>query len=519
MKRVPFLLFLFLTMPLWGQRPSDAEVRHMNILILNTLDEYIRTSSLSDRNDIRDFLRLFEDPDRPCVYNDLAGTAGYQGQLTPRAYSELVNAENGSVLRTEISRIRKSGDFYFETEKWHRRISIQKYVMLIDASVYTNASGGILFDSDQLYSIDPDYHLVLDLVYDAEADRVQIAAIQPLERKPSLPVDKSSFTVVLRPDDVYAGNLYSGNTPLSFNEFGQAIVENGTLNTGDDDLVLRLNTLSSSPLYTVVEPVFKKYHIRIRPRYAMTLNGAFQFSHTPEKVNFTASSKSMEAGVDLGVVLGKFGRLSRIILYTGAAFSGSNVNMVSGPFDYQYGTVSPIAYRIEQATEAYSFSEIVFPAFFEWETSLGSRVVIFTDVGGKFYLNQNDTVYSPFHVEGSISSGGKPYSPFASDFDRFIAPASYGKQPYDVSIFGELGVDIKVVQALYLSVSGGYEFGVMPAFTSAGTPFYREASGSSPAILPIVYAGGKHLAYHSFADCVSFNRQAIWLSAGLKIKL
>ena len=114
MKKGLLILSLFLTYPLWGQRPSNAEVTHMNILLLNTLDEYSRTCSLSDRDDVRDFLRLFADPEKVCVYNDLLGTVGYQDQVTPNSYTALVNPDNVRTSRLSargeiITRIRAAG--------------------------------------------------------------------------------------------------------------------------------------------------------------------------------------------------------------------------------------------------------------------------------------------------------------------------------------------------------------------------------------------------------------------------
>lgn len=519
MKRIVFIFLISLAVPLWGQEPTGAESRHMNILILNTLDEYIRTSSLSDRNDVRDFLHLFVDSDDPCVYNDLLGTVGYQQQVSPRQYAALVDSEKGSVLRTEISQIRKSGSFYREGGNWHRKITLRKYVMLIDASVYESPSGGVLFDSDQMYMNDPDFKLVLDLVYDEDSDRILIAGIDPQDKKPSMALDNSTFTVVVRPDNLYADHLTSEGNPLIFNEFGQAIINDGTLGIDDDDVVLRYNTLATSSRYTVVEPLFKKYHIRLKPRYSMTLNGAFHLKSDPMTVPFSFNSKAMEAGLDLGIVLSKSGLHSRFLLYLGAAFSRSSVDMSAGPVNYSYGSAYTVSYAIDQITESIAYQEYVFPLYFELERSLGSRVTMALDVGGKFYLNQNCSVASPFHVEGSVKLGGAAASPFQADFERFIAPASYGKQPYDVSAFGQLEVDVKIIPALYVFVAGGYEYGVLPAYTSSNEVFFREGSGSAPGIFPVVYAGGKHLAYHSFADCITFNRQSIFMSAGLKIKL
>ena len=516
---VTALLLSALPLGLWAQKPSDSESRHMNMLILNTLDEYIRTSSLSDNQDVFAFIRLFENGEDECVYNDLMGTPGYQDLVSPTAYTKLVNLENGSLLRTEISRIRKDGGFYQEGELWHRRIILNKYIMLIDASVYTGKSGGVLFDSDKLYPDHSDFTLVLDMVYHPDEDVVRIAGIQAQQRRPSNPVDKS-FAVLMRPDTDYADYLYVGDSKVVFNDFDQAIVDMDQLAVNDNDVVLKFNKLASSSQYDVLMPVFKKYHIRLKPRFSTTISGAFHFTTEPENVDFNASSGATEAGLDIGISLGKFSRSSRMILYAGAAMSWSKVEMSAGSFNYRYGSAVPLSYEISSVLEGYSYRDFVFPLYLEYENSLGTWGALSIDLGAKAYLSQSATVSTPFHFEGSFSRAGDAPVSISQDFDRFIAAASYGKTPYDFSVFGQIGLDVRLVSSLYAFIAGGYEYGVVvPAFTSSNMPFYRAAVGNLPSILPVVYAGGRQLAYHSFVDCVSFNRQAIWLSAGLKIKL
>ena len=520
MKRILFTVLLLSALPLGAQTPSGAESRHMNVLILNTLDEYIRTSSLSDRQDILAFTHLFENEDSLCVYNDLMGTSTYQDLISPRDYSKLVDSESGSLLRTEISRIRKDGAYYREGGLWHRKITLNKYVMLIDASVYVGSAGGVLFDSDKLYPDQSDFTLVLDMVYHPDEDVVRIAGIQAQQRKPSHPIDKA-FSVVTRPESEYADYLYFGDKKLIFNDFGQAIVDADLLTVSDDDVVLKFNKLASSSQYDVLVPVFKKYHFRLKPRFSSTLSGAFHFTHAPDNVNFKASSGATEAGLDLGVSLGKMSRRSRMILYAGAAMSWSKVEMSAGSFDYQYGSATPLSYEISSVTEGYSYRDFVFPLYLEMENSLGTWGAISIDLGAKAYISQSAEILTPFHVDGRFTRSGESAVGLSQDFDRFIATASYGKNPYDFSVFGQLGLDVHLISSLYAFAAGGYEYGlVVPAFTSSNTPFCRTSTGTSQSnILPVVYAGGKHLAYHSFVDCISFNRQAIWFSAGLKIKL
>lgn len=494
----------------------------MNILVLNTLDEYIRTSSLSDAQDIRSFLRLFKDPDSPCVYNDLIGTPGYQEQITPKVYSRLVDQEKGSVLRTEISKVRKEGDYYQEGGNWHRRIAVNKYVMSIDASVYVSEAGGVLFDSDKLYPEHPDFSLILDMEYDPEEDRMLIAGIRSRDRMPSLPLDSGKFTVIVRPDNEYADYLYSNDRKVEFNDFNQALVDEESLSVNDDDVVLSYKTIASSDLYDVKIPVFKKYHVRLKPRFGMTAGDAFHFTFEPSGVSFESSSGAKEAGLDFGFSLAKMNRRSRLLLYLGAGMSWSDVDMSAGSFSYRYGSAVPVSYEISEVTEAYAYQDYVFPVYFELENSLGSRFSLSFDVGAKFYLNRSSEVVSPFHVEGAFSRVGGASGSFSENFESFIAPASYGKNPYDLSVFAGVNLEVRLVSSLYLFASGGFEYGGigLPAFNSSNEPFCMSGSGASSAsILPVVYAGGKHLAYHSFVNCVSFNRQAVWVSGGLKIKL
>ena len=155
------LLLLLASNLSFGQVVDSKDASRFNIAVLGVLDEYERTCTFSEKNDRRDFLRLFLEKDDPCIYNDLLGTARYQALISPEAYSSPSGKDGSFLIRSSISDVRKEGGITYSDGKLHRRISFTKYVMIIDATVYSGSQGGVLFDSSQSYESSPDFRLYM----------------------------------------------------------------------------------------------------------------------------------------------------------------------------------------------------------------------------------------------------------------------------------------------------------------------------------------------------------------------
>jgi len=519
MKRFLSLFLLFCAGISFAQTPSTSEVYHMNRLMLSTLDDYARTGSFSSSDDIRDFLSLFEDIDSPCVFNDILGAPGFKQMTTPTTYTRAISTEEGGMLSFDISKVRKEGNFYLDGGKWHRRITFNKDILYIDSSVYTGEAGGVFFDTKQTYPGEGGcIHLVMDLVYDPEQDLCLISSIRPAGEIPASALDASRFTVVVRPETQVEGEVLHNGRPLNYNEYGQTFLENRELSFSNDVYAVKTVVEGVSDYYDVLHLQFRKlHHFRFKPRYSMTMGGkAFSMDNAPESVNFSSSSKATEMGLDVGFLF-LSGKHARTGLYSGAAYSSSRLEMTAGNFSYDF--LPGRTYQITSVEEAYSYTDIMVPLYLESEFSLGRWVNLSLDLGAKFYIAQDTKVQTPYHVVGTVAGSSLDLN---GDRNGFLDPGYYGKNPYDLSFFANLEVDVRAYyKFLYVFVSGGYEYGIpalLPAYSPETVKTYFLPSGTSP-VFPVVYGGGKDLLFRSFSQSISFHRQSIWLSFGLKIKL
>ena len=519
MKKVLPLFFLFCVVFAHAQSPSLSEIHHMNRRMLGTLDDYARTASLASPEDIRAFLDLFENIEEPCLFNDILGVPGYRTMVSPAAYTRSFDSEAGNILSFELSKVRKQGDYYLESGRWHRRITFDKSILFIDSSVYTGETGGVFFDTKQIYpEQNGSLRLTLDMVYDPQQDRCLITQIVPDGQVPASALDGHSFTVVVRPENEVEGEVLHKASPLVYNEYGQTFLDSRELSFSNDVYAVRPVVEATSDRYDVLRLQYRKlHHFRLKPRYSMTLGQAFAFTDVPEaNVNFSPSSKAMEAGLDVGFLFMR-GKRARTGLYSGAAYSSSSLEMTGGPFSYEF--MEGRNYQISSVTEAYTYTDVMIPLYLESEIRLGNWVNLSLDFGGKFYLAQNTRILTPYQVTGTVNGGNLSLN---GEQSGFLDPGYYGKNPYDLSFFANLELDVCVLKnLLYVFAAGGYEYGLqalLPAYQPEEIKSYYMPTGSSP-VFPVVYGGGKDLLFRSFSQSISFHRQSIWLSFGLKIKL
>lgn len=504
------------------QTLSQKETHHINSLILNALDEYVRTASFAEPEDIKAFQRLFDTPDASCVFNDLPGTPGYRTEMSPREYSEQVTPDSGSLIKIEVSRVRKNDKFFQKGGRWHRRLTLDKYVMFIDNSVYSGGEGGVFFDTDKLLSDGKGtYPLEMDLVYDADKDRCLISSISLIGNGSSSALDSGSFYVILQPEPQFRAKTLYGNAPIVFNDYGQAFVPAvDQLQYDSDDYKLIPVTEAESRFYDVMSLSYRKlHHLRFKPRYSMTLGSAFGMGTVPSGVNFTQSSKATEFGLDFGFLFAK-GSHSHSGLYIGAAYSSSMLDMRAENMEYDY--LPQRRYKIASATETLGFTDLMVPFYFETEFKLGKYVDLSLDLGAKFYINIDNRNAVPYRINGSVITASN-----TTDFDLssadvgFLDPGSYAKEPLDMSFFANLEFSVRLLKFMYLFASAGYEYGLqslLPAYNPSEIKTYYATGGTNP-VFPVAYGGGTNLLFRSFVQSMAFHRQGIWLSFGLKFKL
>lgn len=507
-----FLLLAILALnilPSFAQKASEQVTRRMNLAILNTLDEYERVVSLVDINDKKAFVRLFENANVPCIYNDLIGVMSYQQTVTPTEYTNCVPTDGSFMVSISLSDVEKSGEPFYADGKLHRKLSLTKSVMLIDSGTYSIGAGGVLFDSHSFYKDDPDFRLVFDFTFDEESGKCKISSISATPKSRSV-IDGSHFTVVVKSNDKKNMEQKYFGESLAYNDFNQAIVDLSTAGDNTADIIAEKTIIAKNDHYDVVTMKFVPIRGRLKIRGGYSPD-AYSLSSTIEGLSH--SSRSAEFSLDLGYAI-PASDIFRLGLYAGAGFSYSSISLALNECNYTCRFTSPYSAPESReysfsATESLSFMDIFVPLYLEGEFYPLKRLLISLDLGTKLYMNTR-TILGPYHINGIFSG-----TAVDRDFGAFIAPARYGRNPFDASIFGSLGIEYGFSAKSFIFVSAGYEYGLTTSYN--GSSIYLNEAKS---IYPFVYSANEHndVAYRSLIGTTTYKRQGLIISLGFKFK-
>lgn len=503
------VLLLFLASNLSsGQVVGSRDASRFNIAVLGVLDEYERTCTFSEKKDRRDFLRLFQDQEEPCIYNDILGTDHYQTLISPSAYSGLVH-EGGSVLiQSSISDVRKEGEITYADGKLHRRISFTKYVMVIDGTVYSGTQGGVLFDSSQAYESNPDFRLYMDLAYDPQSGDCRIEKIQTAAEKPASPLDDARFSVVVTSDEKYEKDLTSRGEKLKFNEFGQSLAYWNEIDIDNGDVKLKSTEQARGPRYNVLALDFKPIRFRSKFYWNTALGKAFNIESS--FAGMQSSSSAMNFGVDLGFEK-SLSRTFRLGAYVGVGLSLGKIGLTAKDIKYTLKYVVPNRTYSFSAKENLSIIDLVVPAYLESEIDLTDWLAMDIDLGAHFYLNR-ETNLGPYEISGAFGKDA-----VKTTYSAFKDPADYTRTAYDLALFGNLEFDFAIIRkALYAFFSFSYEQGLNPVYDSGLRTYFDEKS----SIFPFYYSpiSGMDIPMRSLIGSVRYSRKATCFAAGVKIK-
>ena len=502
------IILLHLLIPVFSQEVSSYDARKFNLAILGVLDEYERTSSFSEPRDRQSFVKLFSNPDDMCVYNDIMGSGNFQEMITPSTYVNNVPDDGKLLIKTVISDVKKDGDITVNGGLLHRVISFSKYMMIIDASVYTKGEGGVLFDSSQNFGKEPDFRISMDLAFDPETGKCSIAKISPKEPKKPSPLDEDRFSVIIKSSEKYDKRLRSKGNPITFNDFNQAIAYYNDIEVDNPDVYTQSVEQASGDRYNVLGLKFKPMYFRAKFYGGTSLGKAFSLltSHP----GITSSTKSLQLGVDLGFEV-SMSTSWRLGLYAGIGYSSSKIGLSVFDVDYTLSYMNPSRHYRFSATEDLSLSDFVVPVYLENEFTLARRLVLDLDLGTRIYLNHG-TELSPMHVTGEIGNQS-----VTADFSAFKDPATYSRSPYDIALYANAEIDYRILSRfLYAYVSYWYERGLSPVYDTGLQPFYN----SSQSVYPFYYSPmlERDIPNKSLISSVSYTRNAGMISFGLKLK-
>jgi len=512
-KKVAILFCLLVPFMAAAQTLSNKERRHINMRLLNLIEQYESYAPLYDESARYGFLQLFAD-ENVSVYSDMLDYAPGKSIDVAEYVKALSGKQNVSL------RVKNVGhdDYSLENGRWTTTVTFDKSIVYNDAN-------GILFSSDEYYK--SDYSLSLKCIYDEASDRCLIVSVDGTmnSAQQCLP-DK--YTIVNR----YGENIEkisANGKPLEFNSFDQAFVPAGAIRPWNDDIRIKADTLAKTDNYEFVNLKFRKKHWRAKFRFAYALGSVFKVT-SPMAMN-TDKSSGFEAGVELGYNI-PLGRTTSMGLYFGAAYSSSKLEFGLNNVAYSYRTMDSSGkrymrhYEFDSITEGVSYADIAIPVYLNFDHKLARNLYLSWNVGAKIYLNGTVKV-APYHLSGKVygdyngtivsSQTADAFGDVVGDCNEFLYPNSYSRNQTDISLSGGLSLAYNVLKgSMFVFLKYSYEYGLTDVHKSDGGALFDPDNKQ----YPMVYSAhrGVNVATRSFMDCVSYKRQTMWLELGLMFK-
>lgn len=517
-----FTLMMSLSVSSMAQTLTNREKRHINDRLLALIHEYEMTSDLFDYDEEHIFLSLFVNDQIP-VTCDVIGFPGYLDHMPVSEYVAAIKSE-ALTFMVKVKDVVK-GEMKPVGNGYEIPVQFRKSISYFDRNKY-------MFSTEQYYQTD----LIMNMTvsYDVDTDLCLITGLEAeIEAEKEFP--RGRFYVVNKSDiyDVdskyhkYVDRLKIGNSTITYNENDQAFLTPGEPTAGDIDVTVVPDTLKSGFNYDVVRFGFDVRKTRLKLHAAVAPFGAY---NVQAPTYLTSKTNAFEAGLDIGFTWSA-GKASKMGFYFGAGVSMSYIGLsleIDKPISYGYTTsvLDPgcglfkdmdIIYEILSAQEQMKYTDIYVPVYFEVEHRAGRHMMISWNFGVKGYYNMN--VSPSYTVNGRVQIDNKAFESFEIKDGPFISPLSYSRNPFDISVCGNLGFDINLFkQRAYFSVKAGYEYGLKDSYSNQGLAYYDV----SKKIYPVVYdpAGRqRNVAFHSLITDLKFRRQAVWLQAGFKFKI
>ena len=495
-----------------AQTLTNKERRHINMRLLNLINQYEIGASAYDDNTKYQFLDLYKDKN-VLIYSDLLDYEPAQKIPVEDYVRNLVTKQNLSVEMSDVVR----QEYVWKNDAWHTTVRFSK-------SIIYNDENNVLFSSKEQYKTD--YTISLDCVYDSETDRCYINSVEG-SLPDSVTLMPRKFTIINHNSEKDDRLLYDSE-PLKYNSFNQAFVaDKKLLRPWHQDIRIKADTLAKTHSYSLINLRYKRTPWRIKARYAMTMGNAFEVS---SPVNFTTNASSAsEYGIDLGVMVS--GRSVSFGLFAGAALASSEISFAAGGYKYSYTTTDSKgveyfrSYEIESASEAIKYSDIAVPAYLSLDFRLFKLMTLCFSAGAKLYLNGDATI-TPYHLKGQVygtyvsgpnmSSAEEKFESFDQDYTSLLYPNTYSRNSTDLSIIGGVSLNFNLYKtAILMYGKYSYEMGLTDVHKSDENNLYASST------YPMVYSAhlNSNVATRSFMDCVSYKRKAMWLEFGLMFKL
>lgn len=463
------------------------------------------------------------------VVCDLIGTLNYLEMMPIEEYIQKASDNTGGRgISADIYDVRMASMNYIDG-KWIIPVTFKKQLSYFDIN-------GIYFDVNRYYG--DIFDMRMSIVYDEESDVCRIRSIHgdiasrvefPKGRYIIVEQNKLGGSEMSHRDYRLLEEIKANGESFKYDEDGIGIYAMDTkFEVKDIDVTVNpiRDEQRSTEAYDIVNFSTSKRSSRLKVR------GAFAPMAYDVKTGDGVSYKSnaFEVSLDYGATF-VLGRNSKMGFYIGVGASFSNIHLnTDGEISYTYLSSIKIndiykpesyTYRITSANEKVSYTDLFVPIYFEAEHRLDrkNRFAITWNIGAKPYLNLKAEAKIPYTVTFEVDGDNVSNQRFD---DGFLKPNSYKKKNfYDLSVFGNLGLDFGAVPNLfYVSLQVGYERGVLgSSYESKTMPYYDNASGKYP-IIPQTVGNDTvdHIAVNSLISGVTATRSALWISLGVKLK-
>lgn len=521
-----FLMLLAGQLVFAQNEPSPkAQERRMNAKVIDMVMRLEEESDISSRQDGREYLSLFENRQSP-VLCDLFSSGSFLQQIPADQYVDLyVNQDSEpefNALVYEFRNIRKVG-WSHENGRWVCQVSLEKTLSYFDnnlifypMAIQNPHNVGFMLDVYLVFSED---------CSDCRISRIECANVSDFE------VLDNYYYVVQKnedPEDALRDEgLMVGDTKVVYNDFGQGYAPDGEFSFWDDDVKVSQIPVSETDRYEQIRFKYDPIHFRFRVRAEYSPFFAYVVS---SENRLTSSSDAYNVGFDFGYSF-PVSRIFKFDISAGLGVTVSNLHLHGDAMSYSYD-VSSISlgdysrnYQINELSQDARFVDLTVPVYFTWELRLHERVSLLLDLGAKAYFNTVASTF-PLHVrgrvhgfyeDGSTVSGSDGLGNIDTEINRFVSYEGFRRKPVDVSLFGNLGVDVGLYpKVLYLQVKIGFEYGLMESYDAGDKRLLSTAQKSYPLVWD--YSHGSEVAFRSLMEVTSLRRKALWFSLGLMLK-
>ena len=133
--KILVVLCLLTPQILSAQTLSNKDKRHINMRLLNLIEQYEGNATMHDDGARYAFKQLFKNPAETLVYSDLLDYSAGEMITADKYIEQMGSKENISIKIMDVSK----SDYTFQDGLWHVTLSFNKSI------IYKNVASGLFF--------------------------------------------------------------------------------------------------------------------------------------------------------------------------------------------------------------------------------------------------------------------------------------------------------------------------------------------------------------------------------------